>query len=249
MSASNSLSLDEIQQFWDEIDLEKDGTISFKSLEKKLQAVYDELVTDAKQHHLRRSSQTEKHDPASARTSDDLHDLLYSLMPDYEGRSITKDQFIRQVQGWNVPSQRQIARKNDRNHAREYEKKLSYTRRARAWWSVKGPEMLFVVFVFLLTLGMALWQFLKYVLSPVTTAAFGWGVCVAKLSSGALYPLFFFLILSMSRWFATFSRRSYILSSFINWDLSRSFHIRISCIALFFSVRACSFSVVSLLVN
>ena len=39
----------------------------------------------------------------------------------------------------------------------------------------------------------------------------------------------------MSRWLATFARRSYYISRFINWDLSQSFHIKISCVALFFA--------------
>ena len=39
----------------------------------------------------------------------------------------------------------------------------------------------------------------------------------------------------MSRWLATFARRSYYISRFINWDLSQSFHIKMSCVALFFA--------------
>ena len=50
-----------------------------------------------------------------------------------------------------------------------------------------------------------------------------------------LYPTLFFLTLSMSRWLATFARRSYYVSRFINWDLSQSFHIKMSCVALFFA--------------
>ena len=50
-----------------------------------------------------------------------------------------------------------------------------------------------------------------------------------------LYPTLFFLTLSMSRWLATFARRSYYISRFINWDLTQSFHIKMSCVALFFA--------------
>ena len=39
----------------------------------------------------------------------------------------------------------------------------------------------------------------------------------------------------MSRWLATFARRSYYISRFINWDLSQSFHIKMSLVALFFA--------------
>lgn len=43
------------------------------------------------------------------------------------------------------------------------------------------------------------------------------------------------MILSMSRWFATFCRKSYIVSRFINWDYSQSFHIKMAIIATFFA--------------
>ncbi|KAL8955451.1 MAG: hypothetical protein Q9183_006638 [Haloplaca sp. 2 TL-2023] len=45
----------------------------------------------------------------------------------------------------------------------------------------------------------------------------------------------FFLVLSMSRWFATFARHSYYLSQFVNWDRSQSFHIKISIVAMAFA--------------
>jgi len=43
------------------------------------------------------------------------------------------------------------------------------------------------------------------------------------------------MITSMSRYLSTFARKSYYLSRFINWDLHQSFHIKISCVALFFA--------------
>ncbi|KAK0741613.1 hypothetical protein B0T21DRAFT_432690 [Apiosordaria backusii] len=75
-------------------------------------------------------------------------------------------------------------------------------------------------------------RFVKYPTGEYYTRGFGWGVVMAKTCAGALYPTFFFLILSMSRYFSTFLRRSYYISRFINWDLSHEFHIRISCVAL-----------------
>lgn len=47
-----------------------------------------------------------------------------------------------------------------------------------------------------------------------------------------LYASFFFLVISMSRYFSTFLRRFYYVSRFINWDLSQDFHIRMSIVAL-----------------
>jgi len=40
------------------------------------------------------------------------------------------------------------------------------------------------------------------------------------------------MLLSMSRWFSTWMRRSYYISRVINWDLSQSFHIKISIVAI-----------------
>ena len=42
-------------------------------------------------------------------------------------------------------------------------------------------------------------------------------------------------MLSMSRYLSTFARKSYYLSRFINWDLSQSFHIKMSVVALGFA--------------
>ena len=57
----------------------------------------------------------------------------------------------------------------------------------------------------------------------------------AKTCAGALYPTLFFLTISMSRWLATFARHSYYISRFINWDLSQSFHIKMSIATLVFA--------------
>lgn len=56
---------------------------------------------------------------------------------------------------------------------------------------------------------------------------------LANTSAGVLYPTFFFLILSMSRYLSTFARKSHYISRVINSDLSQSFHIKISIAALF----------------
>ena len=39
----------------------------------------------------------------------------------------------------------------------------------------------------------------------------------------------------MSRWISTLLRRNYIISRFVNWDLSQSFHIKMSIVALVFA--------------
>lgn len=60
-------------------------------------------------------------------------------------------------------------------------------------------------------------------------------VVVAKLSAGVLYPTVFFMVLSMSRWFATLTRKSYLFSRAVNWDYSQKFHIVMACETIFFA--------------
>jgi dual oxidase len=75
----------------------------------------------------------------------------------------------------------------------------------------------------------------KYVSSPTYQPAFGWGFVVAKTAAGVLYPTFFFLVLSMVRWFSMTPRRWEMVSRFKNWDLAQGFHIKVSSCALFFA--------------
>lgn len=98
-----------------------------------------------------------------------------------------------------------------------------------------------MAFVIALQIAFGTWQLVIYIMNPVTRAAFGWGVVAAKVSAGVLYPTLFFMLLSMSRHFSTFLRRSYLISRFVNWDLSQAFHIRMSC-----SSRACTLLDISL---
>lgn len=233
----------EIEELYNDFDHDNDGRISFKELEEALKSVHDELAPNPKRHNLNHPERSKAGDKATPQAekasqpveqshSSDLHDFLRQLMPGC-GDSMTKEQFFNQVRSWNVPSADQ---ENDKDEARDYDRKLPLGRRWAAWWSVKGPEVAFLTFVAVLTLAFSLWQGLIYATSGQARAALGGGVVAAKFSAGALYPTFFFLVLSMSRWFATFCRKSYIVSRFINWDLSQSFHIKMSCAALILSL-------------
>lgn len=230
----------EITEFYSQIDKDKDGRVSLKELEERLNHVLEELSPKPAKWHLNHPDRKNLEQAASEkdkRDRSDLHDFLFSLLPtdcrDGQCESISKEAFVEQVRSWHVPSMDPDG--SDTKEAKEYDGKLSYFRRLRAWWSVKGPEVLFLTFVALLTIGMSLWQGLIYVYNAQARAALGAGVIIAKFSAGAIYPLFFFLVLSMSRWFATLCRYSYTLSRVVNWDLSQSFHIKMSCLALFFA--------------
>jgi respiratory burst oxidase len=73
-----------------------------------------------------------------------------------------------------------------------------------------------MAFVVALQVAIGLWQMVIYIRKPLVRAAFGWGVILAKASAGVLYPTLFFMLLSMSRHFSTFLRRSYWISRFVN---------------------------------
>lgn len=236
----------EIEELYNEFDHDKDGHVSFQELEETLRSIHEELAPNPKRHHLnhparskdgsRKTSNNEKTGHSAEQHPDsDLHDFLCGLMPGC-GESVTKEEFFRQVRSWNIPSHEQASSSTDIEEARDYDRKLPFGRRITSWWSVNGPEAAFLTFVSALILAFSLWQGLIYATNGQARAALGGGVVAAKFSAGALYPTFFFLILSMSRWFATFCRKSYLVSRFINWDLSQSFHIRMSCVALVFSL-------------
>lgn len=254
------LSEQEIEELYNDFDHDKDGKVSFKDLEVTLKRVYDELAPVPLRHHLthpersnlktriRRSILKQRPEPTRQQSQpakvtafaqneqrSDMHDFLCRLLPG-SGDSMTKREFFRQVRSWNIPSPDQAVKESKDNDARRYYSSLPWSRRWTAWWSVRGPEMAFLAFALVMILSFSLWQGLKYALNKRARAALSAGVVVAKFCAGAIYPTFFFLIISMSRWLATVCRKSYVLSRFVNWDHSRSFHIQMSCLALLLSI-------------
>ncbi len=147
-----------------------------------------------------------------------------------EKDSIPAEDFKKTVASWKIPSLEQDnqAAKDEDN----YMKHISWPRRLRAIWEVEGPQYLFLSLVVALQVGLGVWQCIRYATGAQYQAALGWGVGLAKACAGALYPTLFFMLLSMSRWFSTWMRRSYYISRAINWDLSQSFHVKISCVAI-----------------
>lgn len=216
------LTDEEIKNFTDDLDENNNGSIDYWELERKLDQVHEEIAPKAKPHHLHHESRPDK-----AR-----HQFLRSIIGTREDK-IQRAEFEKCVRTWEIPSLEQ-----DRKKAKDeddYLKQMSIWRRARAYWAVEGPQVMFMVLVVAFMLAFGIWQLVKYLTYPEYRPAFGWGVVVSKTCAGVLYPTFFFLILSMSRWFSTFLRRFYFISQFINWDLSQSFHIKMSIVALFFA--------------
>ncbi|KAL2757942.1 hypothetical protein ACRALDRAFT_1061208 [Sodiomyces alcalophilus JCM 7366] len=217
------LNDDEINRFLDDLDHNGDGYIDYSEVEQNLDAAHDQLELNS--HHVLKH----EHDTHDEKAR---HAFLRSLMGS-DAQRIPRAEFFDIVRSWKIPSLEQ-ARKEEQDENR-YVSGLHGWRRIRAYWAVHGPEVGFLGLVVAMQLAFGIWQLVKYQTNPEYRAALGWGVVMAKTSAGVLYPTFFFLILSMSRYFSTWLRRSYYISRFFNWDLSQNFHIRISCVALFFA--------------
>jgi predicted ferric reductase len=216
------LTDEEIDKFLDELDHNGDGRIDYDEVELNLDKVHRELEMKHGAHHVT-NPENEHHDEQVR------HAFLRSLMGS-DARRIPRSEFAQIVRSWKVPSLQQSKREED--NEKDYVQKLPEWRRIRAYWAVYGPEAVFTCFVIATQLAFGIWQLVKYETTPQYRAGFGWGVVMAKTCAGALYPTFFFLILSMSRYFSTWMRRSYLISRFLNWDLSQKFHVRISCVAV-----------------
>lgn len=222
MAPVQYLTDDEIKKFIDDLDRDNNGYIDYWELEHKLDEVHKEIAPKAQPHHLHHESR-----PDEAR-----HEFLRSVIGTRKDR-IPRDEFQECVKTWEIPSLEQD-RKEAQNED-EYVKKMSIWRRIRAYWAVKGPSILFMAVVVGMMIAFGTWQLVKYITYEQYRPAFGWGVVVSKTAAGVLYPTFFFIILSMSRWLATILRRVSLISRFINWDVSQSFHIKMSIVGLFFA--------------
>nr|POE71852.1 putative respiratory burst oxidase like protein g [Quercus suber] len=219
MSDVQFLSQKEINDFVDHLDHDEDGCISYQELERQLDTVYEELQPEAKHYNLH-------HDARAV----ERHEFLSNLMQSDGKAALPADDFKKLIASWNIPSleqDRQAAKRED-----NYLQTISWGRRLRAIWEVDGPQYLFLAFVVAAQIALGVWQCVKYATGSEYQAALGWGVGFAKACAGALYPTLFFMLLSMSRWFSTAMRKSYHISRIINWDLSQSFHIKISCVAI-----------------
>ncbi|KAK3112393.1 hypothetical protein LTR53_011389 [Teratosphaeriaceae sp. CCFEE 6253] len=227
------LTDDEVAAFFQDLTKDNDGFVTFAELEAKLHEVHETLAPEPQKHHLHHPARQdlEKH---TGHGDDGLHVFLCSLMPDCESR-LSREEFIARVKKWEVPSQEQTDTKDAEAEFAAQGRKMPLRRRVRAYWSVHGPVLCFMAFVVALQLAFGLWQMIIYLQNPLARRAFGWGVVVAKVSAGVLYPTLFFMLLSMSRHFSTWLRRSYWISRFVNWDLSEAFHIKMSIIGLSFA--------------
>lgn len=230
------LTDDEINAFFDDLDRDGDGYVTFDELVTKLHEVHDELAPTLQKHHLLHPERDdlEKNVDSSGDDMRALESFLNATMPGCNER-IDRKEFVEHVRQLQVPSQNQTDSKNQDQEDQDREHRLPFRRRLRAYWAVHGPNILFTTFVVALQLGFGLWQMIIYIRNPLARAALGWGVILAKACAGVLYPTLTFMLLSMSRHIATYLRRYYALSRVINWDHSQKFHIIMSICGLFFA--------------
>lgn len=225
------LSDDEINKFFDALDANKNGSVNFEELEAKLRHAHKELAPEPKKHHLLHPERRDA-EKGLSHEGDGLHRFLCHIMPDCSSE-LNREEFVKHVRSWNVPSQK--GAKDAHKEDVEQEKRIPFRRRIRAYWAVHGPNIIFLAIVIAFIVAAGLWQCLIYVTNPGARAALGWGIIMAKLAAGTIYPIMGFMLLSMSRWLSTFLRRFWTVSRFVNWDLSQAFHIYLSCVGLFFA--------------
>lgn len=116
-----SLTEDEITSFLDELDHDGDGHISYSELEKKLDAVHDEIVPHPRPHHLNHKSGEDT----------DRHAFLRSMYGSQADR-ISRYDFSAQIRKWKIPSMKQ--EEAEEESQREYMRKLGWARRLRSYW-------------------------------------------------------------------------------------------------------------------
>ena len=209
----------EIDEFLGEINPRHlDEYIKYSDLEQKLDEAYDEIFQQRGSRHVI------EHD-CNRYTR---HAVLQRMLGPHEER-IPRIKLVEIIRQWKIPSFQQLQKQEEKQ--KDYFSHRPCWPRMRAFWSVRGPEVLFVGLVIAMQVAFGVWQAAKYQNSP-DAAAFGWGGTVGKACAGALYPTFFFLILSTSRFFSTLLRRFRHFSRFFSLDFSQKFHIRMSCAAL-----------------
>ena len=213
------LTEDEITSFLDDLDADRDGYIRYEDVESKLDMVCYDLASSPHSNLLYPHS----------REAEARHAFLRSMFGS-DAHTISRAQFASRVQEWAIPSMKQDS--ENQQNIKVYLRSIGAWRRFRSYWIIRGPEIMFLILVVGLMVGFGVWQMVTVITDPRYEEAFGWGVVLAKTCAGALYPTMFFLLISMSRYLSTLLRRSFYVSRIINWDLSQSFHLKMSLVTI-----------------
>jgi len=150
MADCQYLTEKEIEQFLDDLDKNNNGFIEYHEVEHKLDEVHKEIAPEAKPHHIHYQDEDE---------ADQRHTFLRSVMGTDRNR-IPRDEFAGIVKGWKIPSM-DLDKKVEEDH-KEYMRSMGWGRRLRAYWSVRGPEVMFVALVVSMQIAFGTWQLVKY---------------------------------------------------------------------------------------
>ena len=216
------LSDDEISSLFDE--LSENGFVTRDNVEIKLHTIALDSDPRLSTYHL--------HMQTASLDDIDLGGFLNSIFPDHTN-ALDWAEFSELAKQWNVPTQ-SLARQTNRRSSPK-ESTLSGKGQLKAYVALEAPRIIFMGIVVILQFSFAMANFIRFMKDQQARHALGWGVIIAKTAAGAIYPTIFFMILSMSRWLATFARKIPGVRQFINWDLYRGFHIYMSCSCLFFA--------------
>lgn len=246
----------EINEFFDELDLDHDGLVTFEEIEKKLQLLYAELAPHflieptlartatlgpdglpSQIHHINRSSRT---------AQEGLSDFLRSLLPkkkpstsqdaqdaqqqQQQQEGIDRQTFLHHVQTWNVPSR--LQQDQTSLHEAALVQRIPLPRRLAAFFTVHGPSIIFISLIISLQIYFAQNYLVRYIHKPAVIASLGWPIILTKTCVGALFPTLGFMLLSMSRRLSTWCRRWKWVSRVVNWDRSQVFHQRMALVGL-----------------
>ena len=140
---------EEIKAFLDDLDHNNDGKISFEEIEQKLDQVHKEISPDALPHNnLHQDHDTKAGDAAR-------HAFLKSLIGVDSG-SIPRGEMERRVKAWGIPSMKQDS--DEEEAEAEYLRRFTLVRRFRSYWSVRGPEIMFIALVVSMMLAFGIWR-------------------------------------------------------------------------------------------
>ena len=171
------LSPDEIKEFLEDLDADNNGFIDYAEVEAKLDQVHKEIAPEAKEHNLHH-----KNTEATQR-----HEFLRSVMGTDENK-IPRNEFYKTVEGWKVPSL--DPDKTSEDASKEYTKHMAWGRKARAWWSVRGTEVMFLFVVISFQVAFGVWQLVKYLTHPlyrpVCSSQFRIALCLVSIGATSL---------------------------------------------------------------
>ncbi|PWN92968.1 hypothetical protein FA10DRAFT_282647 [Acaromyces ingoldii] len=209
--------MDGIDSLFVELDTDRDGFIHIAELGDHLSDVYKLLFPH--------------HDESLTR----IKAVHAALLPNDAQVMLDRDAFRRLVERqWTTPSE-ESEEKRALGYTNVFERDLSWQSRIAASWRLSAHRYLFVLAVVACIFTSAFANMLRYLRDEEAMRAFGPGIVVSKAAAGALYPTLFLMVISMSRWLPTYAKHRGILSTFINWDRSKPFHIAMASLTVVFA--------------